>query len=202
MKYYAVKKGYETGVFDHWEECKKNVKGFSKAEYKSFANKNDARDYLNNKTEYLNENLHVFVGMDYKAVAYCNSSYDNENQKFSYGLVILYGSQIIEFSNAFHDFDNGRNVAGEIFSAMKAMNYCLENDIEYLDLYYDYAGIKALATGEWKADKEITKIYASFYDEVKNLIDVNFIKDGDHTGVHLNERADQLAKAALGFISN
>ena len=44
MKYYAVKKGYGTGVFDHWEECKKNVKSFSGAEYKSFMNKNDARD--------------------------------------------------------------------------------------------------------------------------------------------------------------
>lgn len=198
MKYYAVRKGYENGIFDNWDECKKNVKGFSGAEYKSFNNKNDAMDYLNNKTEYINNNVNVFIGMN-KAVAYCDGSYDNENKKFSYGLVMIHGSQIIEFNQAFDAFDTGRNVTGEIFGAMKAMNYCLENDIESLDLYYDYVGIKAWATGEWKANKEMTKTYASFYDKLKDKLDVNFIKVQAHTGVELNERADKLAKAALGL---
>lgn len=198
MKYYAVRKGYETGIFTNWDECKKNVKGFSGAEYKSFNNKNDAMDYLNNKTEYINNKVNAFIGMN-KAVAYCDGSYDNENQKFSYGLVIIYDSQIIELSQAFDAFDTGRNVTGEIFGAMKAMNYCLENDIESLDLYYDYAGIEAWAKGTWKANKEMTKTYSKYYEALKDKLDVNFVKVQAHTGVELNERADKLAKAALGL---
>jgi len=35
-KYYVVWKGHSTGVFDTWEECKKQVDGFQSPEYKSF----------------------------------------------------------------------------------------------------------------------------------------------------------------------
>ena len=36
-KYYAVKKGKTTGIFQTWEECRASVEGFSGAEYKGFA---------------------------------------------------------------------------------------------------------------------------------------------------------------------
>ena len=32
-KYYAVRNGYHTGIFNTWDECKKEVSGFSGAEY-------------------------------------------------------------------------------------------------------------------------------------------------------------------------
>ena len=41
-KYYAVRKGTVTGIFRTWEECKKNVHGYSGAEYKSFKTLEDA----------------------------------------------------------------------------------------------------------------------------------------------------------------
>lgn len=36
QKYYVVWKGKETGVFDSWEKCRKQIDGFTGAEYKSF----------------------------------------------------------------------------------------------------------------------------------------------------------------------
>ncbi len=44
--YYAVKNGYQTGIFQTWEECKKQVSGYPGAEYKGFALLKDAREYL------------------------------------------------------------------------------------------------------------------------------------------------------------
>ena len=35
-KYYAVRKGKKTGIFQTWDECKLQVTGFSGAEYKRF----------------------------------------------------------------------------------------------------------------------------------------------------------------------
>ena len=35
-KYYAVKNGRQTGIFESWAECEEQVKGFSGAVYKSF----------------------------------------------------------------------------------------------------------------------------------------------------------------------
>ena len=42
-KYYVVWKGKETGVFESWEECKKQIQGFEGAQYKSFKTKDSAQ---------------------------------------------------------------------------------------------------------------------------------------------------------------
>ncbi|WGH74466.1 ribonuclease H family protein [Tenacibaculum tangerinum] len=41
-KYYVVWKGKRTGVFLSWEACKKQIDGFTGAQYKAFADKNEA----------------------------------------------------------------------------------------------------------------------------------------------------------------
>ena len=45
-KYYAVKVGEKTGIYETWEECKANVDGYPGALYKSFKNISDAYAYL------------------------------------------------------------------------------------------------------------------------------------------------------------
>ena len=35
-KYYVVWEGYETGVFDSWEEAEEQIKGYPGARYKSY----------------------------------------------------------------------------------------------------------------------------------------------------------------------
>ena len=44
--YHAVRKGTVTGIFRTWEECKKNVHGYSGAEYKSFKTLEEAEAYM------------------------------------------------------------------------------------------------------------------------------------------------------------
>ena len=45
-KYYAVAKGRKTGIFNSWEDCKKQVDGFSSAVYKSFESEAEAKKYI------------------------------------------------------------------------------------------------------------------------------------------------------------
>ena len=35
-KFYAVKKGKETGIFNNWKDCLESITGFTGAKYKSF----------------------------------------------------------------------------------------------------------------------------------------------------------------------
>lgn len=44
-KYYAVRNGRKAGVFDTWDEAKKQVVGYPGAMYKSFKTKKEALDY-------------------------------------------------------------------------------------------------------------------------------------------------------------
>ena len=41
-KFYVIWKGKETGVFDTWDACKKQIQGFTGAQYKSFRTKEAA----------------------------------------------------------------------------------------------------------------------------------------------------------------
>lgn len=45
-KFYAVKKGKTTGVFETWAECKAAVEGYPGAEYRGFALLEEAKAYL------------------------------------------------------------------------------------------------------------------------------------------------------------
>jgi ribonuclease HI len=43
VKYYVVWEGYKSGVYNSWEECKKQIKNYKGAKYKSFINKEEAK---------------------------------------------------------------------------------------------------------------------------------------------------------------
>lgn len=45
-KWYAVRKGHQTGVFTDWPTTQRMVKGFPGADYKAFNNQADAEAYL------------------------------------------------------------------------------------------------------------------------------------------------------------
>lgn len=47
-KYYAVKKGRETGIFNTYDEVEKQIKGFKGSEHKAFTTKKEAEAYLAN----------------------------------------------------------------------------------------------------------------------------------------------------------
>lgn len=49
--FYAVKEGHNPGIYDTWEECKKNVEGYNKPIYKKFETKEDAQLFI--EGEYL-----------------------------------------------------------------------------------------------------------------------------------------------------
>lgn len=46
QKYYVVWNGRRTGIFTSWEECEKQVKGFTGAEYKAFGTLKEAESAL------------------------------------------------------------------------------------------------------------------------------------------------------------
>ena len=45
-KYYAVRAGRKTGVFETWDQCKAQVLGFSGASYKSFPTREEAEAFV------------------------------------------------------------------------------------------------------------------------------------------------------------
>ncbi len=192
-KFYAVRKGKKTGVFLTWDECKRQVDGFSGAEYKSFKTRAEAEEYCAGGKQ--------TKDISCEAECYTDGSFDLSTKRYSYGVVIFHQGKEYELSEAFADEEMAamRNVAGEIEGAMAAMRFCVEHGIKSLLLHYDYEGVEKWCTGAWKCNKKGTIAYKAYYDTIKNDLQVVFHHVKGHSGVEGNERVDKLAKSALGL---
>lgn len=213
-KYYAVKKGKSTGVFQTWEECKASVDGYPGAEYRGFATKAEAETYLtgignvengawlsNAQGDAIDENREAVVRcLPEQVVAYVDGSFDEKIGKYAFGCVILTpeGGIIRRFGNGDNPQSMAlRNVTGEMLGAMYAVKWCDKYGYSAIEICYDYMGIEMWATGVWKAKNELTQKYASFMREYGRKLNISFCKIAAHTGDRYNEEADQLAKTGL-----
>jgi len=193
-KFYAVRNGKKTGVFNTWDECKEQVNGFKGAEYKSFKTLEEAKNYVDGS------DLKKFEIDENTVEAYVDGSYEHSIKLYGSGVVILKGDEVItSFSVKGNDKDlvDMRNVAGEIEASKIAMNYCIENGIKNLILYFDYEGIEKWCIGAWKTNKVGTINYKKYYDSIKDNLNVKFVKVKAHSGNKYNDEADRLAKLSI-----
>ncbi len=205
-KFYAVKAGRQTGIFNSWEECKKQVDGYPSASYKSFKTAAEAAAYIGlipNQTAIANANNSPadFV-TDNTAIAYVDGSYNISTCEYGYGVVFFYNGEEIHLKKGFpkDDLAAMRNVAGEIKGSEAAISYAVSKHISSIKIYHDYEGISKWCTGEWKANKEGTIAYRDFYNNAKKHLKIEFVKVKGHSGDTYNDIADRLAKEAAHVI--
>lgn len=213
-KFYAVKVGKTPGIYNSWDDCKAQTEGFSGAVYKGFKTAAEAAEFMGwsgatDNNEYIEntsgENGNVHKDSDgtnnLENVAYVDGSYNVATGEFSYGVVIFHDGGEHTFNKKFSDASlaSMRNVAGEIKGAEAAMEYAYQNGMKALTIYHDYEGIAKWPLREWAANKEGTKAYQNFYDNIKKYVDIKFVKVKGHSGDKYNDLADKLAKEALGI---
>lgn len=193
-KYYAVKKGRQTGIFMTWAECEQQVKGFKGAMYKSFSSEKEALSYL--------DDCSLVVDETQGLIAYVDGSYNIKTKEYGYGCVLIEGQSVIEqFNGKGNDIEYAsmRNVAGEIIASEMAIRYAIKHGYSFICIYYDYEGIEKWANHIWKANKPGTIAYQRFIEESRQKIHISFIKVLAHSGDMYNDIADTLAKKAVGI---
>ncbi len=200
-KFYAVRKGRTTGIFTTWSQCQQQVTGYPGASFKSFPTREEAQRFLETGTTGGQVNVLQESESKAEAVAYVDGSYHTGTGEFSYGAVIFYEGKTFELSKRFSDPELAamHNVAGEIKGSEAAIAFCLERGIQSLEIHHDYEGIAKWCTGEWKTNKEATKAYRQYYLEAIQKLQIIFVKVKGHSGDRFNDRADRLAKDALGI---
>ena len=194
-KYYAVRIGRHPGVYTSWDACSAEVKGFSGAEYKSFRTRAEALDFVRGAEG------PAVPEDDLLAEAWVDGSYNAETAVYGWGAHVLCGGETFELSGSDWDPDMAsmRNVAGEITASERVISWAAGRGIETLVIYHDYEGIAKWCSGEWKTNKAGTIAYKAFYDEMKDRLNIRFVKVKGHSGNAGNERADKLAKIAAGI---
>ncbi|MGM0378391.1 MAG: viroplasmin family protein [Bacillota bacterium] len=200
-KYYAVKKGRKNGIYNSWEECKKQVYKYKNAEYKSFKSLDKAKNFMNdsNIEDIYGEKLNKQLKEKKAVLAYVDGSFSKKKKIYSYGCVLLDTKEVANLKGIGKDKSiiSMRNVAGELLAAKKAIKWAIENNYEKIVIHYDYSGIKNWAKGFWKTNKKGTIEYKKFIDKIKDKIKIEFIKVKAHSGDKYNDKADKLAKDAI-----
>ncbi len=198
-KFYAVRVGKETGIFDTWEKCQAATRGYSGAEFSSFITYEEAEAYLRNEDYY-----DAIIKRDLESgyvVAFTDGSYNEGLSEYSYGLCVFdhQGNEFDFFSKGNNSqFVEFRNLAGEVFGVLTALDWAVSNGYDKIKIYHDLIHIQKWANGEYKADSPIATFYTKKlrerYDE---CISYEFVHVKGHSKNKYNEKADKLAANAF-----
>jgi ribonuclease HI len=198
-KFYAVKKGKVKGVYDTWDECQEQVRGFSGAEFKSFKSYEEACAYVDG-TLASAQPMSVKTPIDPAEVCiYTDGSFCEETMTPTSGIHLeLFGGVSRDFAFQIEGYNSSRQLAGELASVISALTLCSQMGKRICHIYYDYVGVEKWINGEWGINKEVSLAYVNAYHKIvkeSNLF-VDFTHVKAHSGVKGNVKADKLASIA------
>lgn len=118
-KFYAVIIGKTPGIYQTWEECKKEIDGFAGAIYKSFQEEKNAKKYMEEC-----KRAEEFADLsEAEAVIYSDGSLNfqypinkdlNEDQRYaSYGLIIFFLNENHEIIETYYESGQIKDGCGE-----------------------------------------------------------------------------------------
>ena len=144
----------------------------------------------------------LFQSTKTDCIAYVDGSFEKDSGVYGYGVVFIEKNGNIEEyfdSGREESYKSMRNVSGEILGALQAASLAVEKGYSSIAIFHDYQGIASWAKGEWKCNKEKTIEYREKMLSYQKQIKITFHKVLAHSGDYFNERADLLAKQAVGI---
>lgn len=127
-KFYVVWKGKATGILSSWEECKKQIQGFTGAEYKSFRTKESAeRAFEKSPKEFIGKNVFeselspeqlVRIGKPILESISVDAAYDGDVMEYQ-GVYTKTKKRLFHFG----PFEDATNNIGEFLAIVHALGY-------------------------------------------------------------------------------
>ncbi len=215
MKFYAVAKGRQTGIFTSWPEAQRLVKGFAGAVFKSFKTREEAQAFLENpsygsgtpkKSSKASPGKHfskVVQKTDYpdnSVVVYTDGGAIGNPGPGGYGVVFQNGEQ---FSGGFNRTTNNRMELMAVIVALEALKGETRPIFLHSDSRYVVDGITKNWAKSWKrrgwkksdgSPAMNSDLWARLLDLLPGLT-IRFIWVKGHAGNPLNEACDHLANS-------
>lgn len=201
--YYAVRKGFSTGVFGTWDECREATAGYSGAEYRKFRTEDEALAYLRGKEIgfFNGEAVSIPEPNDTRAVIYTDGAFIDG--VVTYGVVIKTVNRDIKFCSCvhLHEYYSLHNILGELMGCLAGVQIAYQLGYKELHIVYDYDGVEGWYTGRWKSNGVFQQYYRN---KLRSLVmelglTLYFINVKSHSGVGGNTGADALARRAANL---
>lgn len=201
-KFYAVRRGIRTGIFESWDEAKTCIEGYSGAEYRGFKTREEASAYLSGSSIGMANGASVEIPKpsDGEAIVYTDGSYIDGVVHIGVYLESKSSNKRFYASVDPSFYNNSANCTGELLAVMAGTQAAVSQGYPKITIIYDNLGIENWFTGTWKARSDIAKIYTSFMRDYirKHGTAVRFIHVNGHSGVPGNQIADTLCRQAAG----
>ncbi|MCX7954548.1 MAG: ribonuclease H family protein [Bacteroidales bacterium] len=123
-KYYVVWEGKNPGIYETWDECKKQIEGYKGAKYKSFKTLDQAKE------AFCNPHLANSKPLDYPLYGICvDASYSTKTKEMEYRGILLHEKNKLLFSQG--GYKNATNNIGEFIAIVHALALCKKNNWNY-----------------------------------------------------------------------
>ena len=205
-KYYAVRKGNQTGLFYSWDACKSVIDGYSGAEYRGFQTEEEALEYLRGNETAINKSTGQRIVVNKPTSAdevniYTDGSF--KDGKVSFGVFIETMEKRWSFYGVVDcpQYASLNNIAGELIATMVGVQVSIDMGFTKLNIFYDQTGVASWYDGSWTARGQLQVIYSSLLNQLRlnHNLKINFNKVKAHNGIEGNVRADKLAERARNF---
>lgn len=207
MKFYAVAVGRFPGIYTSWEDCKKQVDGFSGAKYKSFPTREMAEQYLNstmiprpsvNISAEIPKEIPKDVKDETRTIVYTDGSC--KLNQGGWGFIILDGQKLLKFRGKVEG--KSTNQIAELYAIKRALEECPSQKIDlYTDSNYSIGCLTLWwpnwNRNGWKNAKGESVVNKELIKEILQILetkDVKFHHVYGHQGNVYNEMCDRLAE--------
>ena len=195
--WYVVKDGPAKGIYSNYKDCQRATNTVN-IKYPAFKTKEEAEAYYYG-TDYWQSLIEDDLENGY-LVVFTDGSF--KNNVFGWGVVILDSDGKVQKRLSGHSSDeayiSSRNISGEVFGAIAAIEWALKNNHKKLSIYHDYQGIAYWIDGTWNRNMPISIMYRQIHDTYyKGKVTLKFTHVPAHSNVKYNEMADQIAKSAI-----
>ena len=173
-KFYVIWNGHQRGVFTSWNVCKKHIKDFKGAQYKSFGAKDDAEkafkgsyfDYVGKETKKVklsSEELKRIGKPNLNSIS-VDAACSGNPGKMEYKGVVT-GSKKQLFIQG--PFEKGTNNIGEFLALVHGLSF-LKQKKSILPIYSDSRiAMKWVEVGQCRTNLKITSENKALFDLVK-----------------------------------
>lgn len=139
-KFYVVISGAKPGIYDNWEDCRRQIEGYPSAKYKSFASRREAEYAFKNGWESITgsspkprpSGFFPINGPILKSIS-VDAAWNTKTLDMEYQGVHTATGETIFRQGPFQD---GTNNVGEFLAIVHALAYCKQNNLD-LPIYSD-----------------------------------------------------------------
>lgn len=204
-KYYAVSRGRRPGVYRTWEECQRQINGYSHAEFKSFDTEAKAQRFVQQGSTPPVATEEQDEPEAFRLVLYTDGSHHKGTTRRGYGAWTRHRGRTFELAvQTDDDTPEISNPTLELRAAAHALEIvetAQPHGVTHIELLADYQGVPAYINFQWMAERAVAPHFAvearRLQAVVKRLVDAGYEVRGrhvkGHSGIEGNEHADRLA---------